>query len=125
MIICMDMLMKSKSRTITKRSARSYERRAPAAWPTHPGDILKYEFLKPMGISGYALAKALGVTAQRISDITTKKSGISADMAILSGAFFGTSAEFWMNLQSAHALGSVGKKIRDRVKKIKPHVQVA
>ena len=103
----------------------SYERKTPAAWAVHPGDILKYEFLKPMRISGYSLAKALGVTAQRISDITTKKSGISADMAMLRGAFFGTSAEFWMNLQSSYALGSVGEKIRSKAKKIKPHVQVA
>ena len=103
----------------------SYERRTSAAWATHPGNILKHEFLKPMGISGYALAKAIGVTAQRVSDITTKKSGISADMAMLLGAFFGTSAEFWMNLQSSYALGSVGKKIRNKVKKIKPHSHAA
>ncbi len=103
----------------------SYERTTPAAWATHPGEILKHEFMKPMGVSGYRLAKALGVTAQRVSDIVTKKSGISADMAILLGAFFGTSAEFWMNLQSSYALGSVGKKIRNKAKKIKPHVQVA
>jgi addiction module HigA family antidote len=102
-----------------------YERKTPAGWAVHPGDILKHEFLKPMGISGYSLAKALGITAQRISDITTKKSGISADMAMLLGAFFGTSAEFWMNLQSSYALGSVGKKIRNKAKKIKPHTQVA
>jgi addiction module HigA family antidote len=103
----------------------SYERRISAAWATHPGDILKHEFLKPMGISGYALAKAIGVTAQRISDITTRKSGISADMAMLLAAFFGTSAEFWMNLQASYALASVGKKIRNQVKKIKPYSQVA
>jgi addiction module HigA family antidote len=103
----------------------SYERRTSAAWATHPGDILKYEFLKPMGVSGYALAKAIGVTAQRVSDITTKKSGVSADMAMLLSAFFRTSAEFWMNLQSSYALASVGKKIRNKAKKIKPHTQAA
>ena len=103
----------------------SYERRTPAAWGTHPGDILKHEFLKPMKISGYALAKAIGVTAQRVSDITTKKSGISADMAMLLAAFFGTSAEFWMNLQSSYALASVGPKIRKQIKRIKPHTQAA
>jgi len=102
----------------------SYERKGSAAWATHPGDILKHEFMKPMGVSGYALAKAIGVTAQRVSDITTQKSGISADMAMLLGAFFGT-AEFWMNLQSSYALGSVGKKTKNKVKKIKPHTQVA
>ena len=103
----------------------SYERRTSAAWATHPGDILKHEFLKPMGLSGYALAKAIGVTAQRVSDITTRKSGISADMALLLSAYFGTTAEFWMNLQSSYALASVGKKIRNQAKKIKSHAQVA
>lgn len=103
----------------------SYERKASDAWARHPGDILKHEFMKPMGISGYALAKAIGVTAQRVSDITTKKSGISTDMAMLLGAFFGTSAEFWMNLQSSFALGSIGQKTKNKVKKIKPHTQVA
>lgn len=102
-------------------SGMSFERRTSAAWATHPGDILKHEFLKPMDISGYALAKAIGVTAQRVSDITTKKSGISADMAVLLSAFFGTTAEFWMNLQSSYALASVNKTIRNRVKKIKPY----
>jgi len=87
----------------------SYERRTSAGWATHPGDILKHEFLKPMGISGYALAKAIGVTAQRVSDITTKKSGISADMAMLLGAFFGTSAEFWMNLHRMRWAASARK----------------
>ncbi len=78
-----------------------------------------------MGMSGYSLAKALGVTAQRVSDITTQKSGISADMATLLGAFFGTTPEFWMNLQSSFALGNVGKKIRNKARKIKPHAEVA
>lgn len=63
----------------------SYERKGPAAWAIHPGEILKQEFLKPMGLSGYSLAKALNVIAQRVSDIVLKKSGISADMAIRLG----------------------------------------
>ena|SRR5690348_2089487 len=101
------------------------ERRSPAAWATHPGDILKHEFLKPLNLSGYALARAIGVTAQRVSDITLKKTGISADMAIRLGRFFGTTPEFWMNLQASYELASVGKKIRSQVKQIKPMARTA
>lgn len=98
----------------------SYERRSAAAWATHPGDILKHEFLKPLNLSGYALAKAIGVNAQRVSDITLKKTGISADIAIRLGRFFGTTPEFWMNLQASYELASIGKKIRRKVNQIKP-----
>jgi addiction module HigA family antidote len=84
----------------------SYERKGPAAWAIHPGEILKEEFLRPMKLSGYSLAKSLNVTAQRVSDIVLKKSGISADMAIRLGKFFGTSPEFWMNLQASYELAN-------------------
>jgi antitoxin HigA-1 len=103
----------------------SYQRRSAAAWATHPGDILKHEFLKPLNISGYALAKAIGVNAQRVSDIILKKTGISADIAIRLGRFFSMSPEFWMNLQASYELASVGKKISGKVKKIKLHARVA
>ena len=98
----------------------SYERRSAAAWATHPGEILKHEFLNPLKLSGYALAKAIGVNPQRVSDILLKKTGVSADMAIRLGRFFGTTPEFWMNLQASYELASVGKKIRNKVNQIKP-----
>lgn len=104
----------------------TYDRRSLAAWAIHPGEILKEEFLKPMKISGYALAKALNVTAQRVSDIVLKKTGISADMAIRLGRFFGTSPEFWMNLQASYELGLAEKTLKKQINKIKPHrVKVA
>ena len=81
-----------------------YKRSRPAAWTIHPAEILKQEFLEPMGISNYALAKGLGMSAQRVSDIILGKNGISADMAIRLGKLLGTSAEFWMNLQAAYEL---------------------
>ncbi len=96
-----------------------------AAWATHPGEILKHEFLKPLRMSGYALAKAIGVTPQRVSDITLKKSGISADVAMRLGKFFGTSAEFWMNLQDSYELSIVRKQIAKALNKIKPYRKVA
>jgi len=68
------------------------------------GENTKEEFLTPMALSGYKLAKSLGVTAQRISDVLLKKTGISAEMAIRLAKFFGTSPEFWMNLQTSYEL---------------------
>ena len=104
----------------------SYQRRGAAAWAIHPGEILKEEFLKPMKLSGYSLAKALNVTAQRVSDIVLKKSGVSADMAIRLGRFFGMSPEFWMNLQASYELAVAGKTLKKQINKIKPRrVQVA
>ena len=82
----------------------AFERRSSAGWAVHPGEILKHEFLKPMKISGYRLSKAINVNAQRVNDILLKKTGISADMAIRLAKFFGTSAEFWMNLQASFEL---------------------
>jgi addiction module HigA family antidote len=98
-----------------------FERRKNATWSIHPGEILKEEFLVPLEISGYRLAKALGVNARRISDILLRKSGISADMAIRLAAFFETSPEFWMNLQAAYELSTARKSLRKQIGKIKPH----
>ena len=101
------------------------ERRANAGWAVHPGEILEEEFLKPMKITRYALAKAIGVNPQAVNPIAMKKRGISADMAVRFGAFFSTSAEFWMNLQSAYELASARKHLAKAVKKIKPVEKVA
>ena len=104
----------------------SYERKGGPAWAIHPGEILKEEFLKPMKLSGYALAKSLNVTAQRVSDIILKKGGISADMAIRLGRFLGMSPEFWMNLQASYELALAEKSLKKQIEKIKPRgVQVA
>ena len=103
----------------------SLERTTHSAWATHPGEILKHEFLKPLRMSGYALAKAIAVNPQRVSDITLKKTGVSADLAMRLGKFFGTSAEFWMNLQDSYELSIVGKQIAKALNKIKPYEKVA
>ena len=98
----------------------AYERRVAAGWAIHPGEILKEEFLKPMRLSGYALAKAIDVTPQRVSDISLKKTGISAEMAVLFAAFFATTPEFWMNLQAAYELAIARKQLKRKVEKIRP-----
>jgi addiction module HigA family antidote len=73
---------------------------------THPGEILREEFMKPLGLSANALALALRVPATRIGDIlrTEKPRAVTADTAIRLARYFGTSPEFWLNLQSAYEL---------------------
>ena len=71
---------------------------------THPGEVLAEEFLKPLGLSARALAKAIEVPQNRISDIVRGRRGVSADTAIRLGRFLGTDPRFWLNLQTAHDL---------------------
>jgi addiction module HigA family antidote len=67
--------------------------------PIHPGEILLEEFLNPLGISQYRLAKEISVSPRRINEIVHGKRGISADTALRLSRFFGTSERFWLNLQ--------------------------
>ena len=70
----------------------------------HPGEILDKDFLEPMNITPYALAKAIGVDQTRISQLIKGKRRFSADTALRLSKFFGTSAEFWLNAQSRYDL---------------------
>jgi len=72
--------------------------------PMHPGEILREEFMIPMGISANALAIALRVPTTRISQIVNERRGITADTAFRLATYFGTSADLWMNLQSTYEL---------------------
>jgi len=78
-----------------------------------------------MDISGYRLAKSLGVRAQSVNDIVLRKRGISADMAVRLARFFGTSPEFWMNLQSAYELAKARAVLGRRLPKIQPRQTAA
>lgn len=71
---------------------------------THPGEILREEYLEPLGMSARALAKALDVPSNRISDILRQRRDVSADTAIRLGRYFDTDPRFWLNLQAAHDL---------------------
>ncbi len=71
---------------------------------THPGQFLLEEFLKPFGMSARALASALGVPPNRITEIINGERSVTADTAIRLGRYFGTSGEFWLNLQVAYDL---------------------
>jgi len=103
----------------------SFERCGPAAWAIHPGEILRKEFLLPLGISGYRLAKEIGVPAQAISDITLEKRGVSAEVAIRLAKFFGTTEQFWMNLQNSYELAIARRKLKRTVARIKRHTDSA
>lgn len=72
--------------------------------PVTPGEVLREEFMVPLGLSGRALARELGVPSNRITEIVAGARSISAETAIMLGDRFGTSAEFWLNLQMAHDL---------------------
>lgn len=86
----------------------------------HPGEILEIEFLKPLGISAYRLSKSIGVQQTRISLILKGKRGISADTAIRFSKFFGTSPEFWMNLQREYDLRKVRTELKETIDFIVP-----
>jgi addiction module HigA family antidote len=72
--------------------------------PTHPGEVLQEEFLLPLGLTQVAFAKHIGVPVQRINEIVREKRGITPDTAWLFAQAFGTSPEFWINLQTAYDL---------------------
>lgn len=70
--------------------------------PTTPGEVLAEEFLEPLGMTQYGLARALGVDPMRISEIVRGKRTVSADTALRLSRLFGTSERFWLNLQARH-----------------------
>ncbi|MDH5768642.1 MAG: HigA family addiction module antitoxin [Nitrospirota bacterium] len=83
--------------------------------PIHPGEILMEEFLKPMGISQYKLAKDINVPARRINEIVHGKRSISADTALRLSRYFNLSERFWLNLQSCYDLEVEKDKLRGRI----------
>ena len=88
--------------------------------PIHPGEILREEYMLPLGLSANALARALGVTAARINDIVRRRRGITGDTALRLARYFGTDPQSWLNLQSIYDLRvaeiAAGKRIERRVK---------
>ena len=76
----------------------------PKVFAIHPGEILKEEFMRPLSITAYRLAKDLHVSAPRMNDIVRGKRSITADTAIRLGIYFGLPAQFWMNLQTDYDL---------------------
>ena len=83
--------------------------------PIHPGEVLMEEFLKPMGISQYRLAKDISVPPRRINEIVHGDRCITADTALRLGRYFGISPQFWLNLQSHFDLAQEEDRIGDRL----------
>ncbi len=83
--------------------------------PIHPGEILMEEFLEPMGISQYRLAKDISVPPRRINEIVHGKRSITADTALRLGRFFGMSPQFWLNLQTRYDLEITEDLLEDRL----------
>ncbi len=85
--------------------------------PIHPGEILLEEFLEPMNISQYRLAKDINVPARRINEIVLGKRSITPDTALRLSMYFGQSERFWMNLQARYDLEVEKDKLENRLKK--------
>jgi len=87
----------------------------------HPGKMLRQEFMEPVGLSAYALAKSLGVPLPRVNDIVREKRSISAEMAVLLSAYFGTSDGYWIHLQAHFDLEMAKDKVGEQAAQINPH----
>lgn len=81
--------------------------------PIHPGEVLRDEFLEPLGVTQYRLAKSIDVPPRRINEIVLGKRGITADTALRLARFFGTSARFWLNLQAHYDLEIEKERLGD------------
>lgn len=89
--------------------------------PVHPGTILRDEFLTPMSISVYELANAIKAPRSRVNDIVLGRRAISTDTALRLGRYFGTSPEFWINLQARYDLDVAERTMRRRIEReVKP-----
>ena len=86
----------------------------------HPGEVLVEEFLEPLGISRYRLAKELGVPMTRVAAICNRRRAITADTALRLARFFGTSARFWMGLQHDFDIEELSRDLADDISSIRP-----
>lgn len=90
--------------------------------PIHPGEILRSEFLTPLGLSVYRLAQALKISRPRLNDIVLGRRGITTDTALRLGHYFGTTPEFWINLQARHDLDVAERTLRFEIEReIEPY----
>jgi len=95
----------------------------PFAFSVHPGEILLTEFMEPLGLTAYRLAKDLHISAPRVHDVVRGKRGITADTALRLAKYFGNSAQFWIGLQSGYDLWVASKA--KSWNKVKPRTAAA
>lgn len=106
---------KSKSRITTERRPILRESEEHGI-PIHPGEFLREDFMKPLGLSANALAIALRVPVTRVTEIIRERRGITAETAMRLGRYFGTSAEFWLNMQKAWELATAERELLARIR---------
>lgn len=85
--------------------------------PVHPGDILRHDFMAPLKLSAYKLAKELGVSVPSVNEIVRRRRAVTAEMALRLSRYFGTSAQLWQNLQSQYDLEIATRKIGKRIER--------
>jgi len=88
--------------------------------PIHPGEILRQEFLEELGLSANQLAQAIGVPANRVSEIVAERRNLTADTALRLARALGTTPEFWLNLQQAYELRTAENALGPALRAIKP-----
>jgi len=103
----------------------SVARKGTPNWRIHPGEILRGVVLAPLRMSVYELAKRLRVPAPRLNDIVLEKRGISADTAVRLSRFFGTTEQFWLNLQGAYEVSRVKAEHAAEIELIEPREETA
>jgi addiction module HigA family antidote len=99
----------------------SLKNESSAGWAVHPGEILREEFLVPLHISSYQLARELRVSPPTVNDIVLKRRTVTPEMATRLAIYFGTSEQFWLNLQNAFSVHLFKEKHSRELQAIKPH----
>ncbi len=92
------------------------------AWNIHPGEILREEFMKPLGLSSRRLASLLGIPAPRINDVILERRGITAETALRLAHYFTTTPKFWMNMQVAYELRKAEEELSVDLSSLPSHV---
>jgi len=83
--------------------------------PVHPGDVLRHEFMRPLKLSSYRLAKELGVAVPTVNEIVRRRRAVTAEMAPRFSRYFGTTAQLWQNLQAQYDLEMANRRIGKKV----------
>ena len=115
-----DVEIVDKSSITTERNRSMNEAPVNGMRPIHPGEVLREEFLVPLGLTAHALAMALQVSAPRINDIARERRAVSVDTAMRLARYFGTSAEFWLGLQTDHDMALSRDGLADVLAGIEP-----
>jgi addiction module HigA family antidote len=88
--------------------------------PVHPGDLLAHDFMEPLQLSAYKLAKGLGVSVPTVNEIVRRRRAVTAEMALRLSRYFGTTAQLWQKLQNQYDLEIANHKIGKKVERIQP-----